>query len=317
MGLDLALGVIILIAAFRGWFQGFVSQAVRIASVIACVYLADQVRDYAKPYVVPYLSTIQPDLVDRLLWWVSAVATYIVLVGVAMLVIKMTRRPEIPGISRSGRNDQFAGFLLGSAKGLLIAAFLAAGILKYGSEPIETVSWAQEQVKASWALLERDVPTGAQDLVGAPGPAFRRPHPADGVAEAGRGIAVACWRGDGGGSPPSAPPAGLPIMNRRARIGLRPHPASPPARTLEPRPLKRKPADPRPKGVANLNRDSKTPANAIELRLTEGRGGGTLRGQIGVRRVLALLEARWEGAHPCLRMLPPTAAACRGGWSIW
>jgi len=152
MGLDLALGGIVLLAAFRGWFQGFVSQVVRIASLIACVYLGDQVRDHARPYVVPYLSTIQPDLVDRLLWWVSAATTYIVMVGVAMLVVKMTRRPEIPGISRSGRNDQFAGFLLGSAKGLLIAAFLAAGILKYGSKPIETVSWAQEQVKASWAL---------------------------------------------------------------------------------------------------------------------------------------------------------------------
>ena len=35
-------------------------------------------RDYAKPYVVPYLTTIQPDLVDRLLWWVSAVVTYFV-----------------------------------------------------------------------------------------------------------------------------------------------------------------------------------------------------------------------------------------------
>jgi len=152
MGLDVVLGVIILITAFRGWFQGFVSQTVRIVSVVACVYLADWVRDYAKPYVVPYLSTIQPDLVDRLLWWVSAVATYIVLVGVAMLFIKMTRRPEIPGISQSGRNDQFAGFLLGSVKGSLIAAFLAAGLLKYGSEPIQTVSWAQEQVKASWVL---------------------------------------------------------------------------------------------------------------------------------------------------------------------
>jgi len=152
MGLDLVLGVIILITAFRGWFQGFMQQAVRIAGVIACVYLADWVRDYAKPHVVPYLSTIQPDLVDRLLWWVSAVGTYIVLVGAAMLVVKMTRRPLIPGISQADRNDQFAGFLFGSAKGLLIAAFLAAGILKYGSEPIQTVSWAQEQVKASWAL---------------------------------------------------------------------------------------------------------------------------------------------------------------------
>src|SRR5262249_34715001 len=150
MGLDLALGVVILIAAFRGWFQGFVSQAVRIASLVACVYLADWVRHWAKPYVDPYLSTVQPDLVDRLLWWVSAVATYVLMVGLAMLVVKMTRRPEIPGISQSGRNDQFAGFMLGAVKGLLIAAFLAAGILKYGGPPIETVSWAQEQVKTSW-----------------------------------------------------------------------------------------------------------------------------------------------------------------------
>jgi uncharacterized membrane protein required for colicin V production len=152
MGLDLALGGIVLIAAFRGWFQGFVNQVVRLSSLVACVYLADGVRHYGKPYVNPYLSSIDPDLVDRLLWWVSAVATYVVIVGAAMLVVKMTRRPEIPGISQSGRNDQFAGFMLGTAKGLVIAAFVAAGILKFGTQPIETVPWAQEQVKTSWAL---------------------------------------------------------------------------------------------------------------------------------------------------------------------
>ena len=81
MGLDLALGVIILIAAFRGWLQGFVSQAVRIAGLIACVSLAEPVRDFAKPHVLPYLPTIQPEVVDRLLWWVSAAVTYVVLVG--------------------------------------------------------------------------------------------------------------------------------------------------------------------------------------------------------------------------------------------
>lgn len=116
MGMDLAFGAIILFNAIRGWFQGFVTQTVRLASLVACVYLADRVRDYAKPYVVPYLATIQADLIDRLLWWVSAVATYVVLVGTAMLIIKMTRRPEIPGISQKGRNDQFAGFALGGMK---------------------------------------------------------------------------------------------------------------------------------------------------------------------------------------------------------
>jgi uncharacterized membrane protein required for colicin V production len=152
MGLDVALAVVVLIAAVRGWLQGFVSQTVRVASVIACVYLADPVRDRAKPYVAPYLASIQSDLVDRLLWWVAGVLTYVALVGIASLVIKMTRRPEIPGISQSGRNDQFAGFFLGTVKGLLLAAFLVAGIQKYGLEVVKEVDWADEQAKASWAL---------------------------------------------------------------------------------------------------------------------------------------------------------------------
>jgi uncharacterized membrane protein required for colicin V production len=152
MGLDLALAVVVLIAAFRGWFQGFVSQTVRIASLIACVYLAAPVRDRAKPYVSPYVATIQPDLVDRLLWWVAAVVAYVALVGIAMLVIKMTRRPDIPGISETRRNDQFAGFLLGAMKGLLLAAVAAAGIQKYGLDQVKSVPWAEDQAKASWAL---------------------------------------------------------------------------------------------------------------------------------------------------------------------
>jgi uncharacterized membrane protein required for colicin V production len=164
MGLDLALGVIILIAAFRGWFQGFVSQAVRLSSLVVSVYLAAHVRDYAKPYVTPYLSSIQPDLVERLLWWVSAVATFLVLVGVAMLIIKMTKRPEIPGISQRGRNDQFAGFLLGALKGLLVAVFVVAGIQNYAMDQVKNVSWASDQVKASWALKWNEAYTPARKI---------------------------------------------------------------------------------------------------------------------------------------------------------
>ena len=152
MGLDVALGVIVLIAAIRGWLQGFVYQVIRIAGLVACAYLATPVRDHAKPYVLPYLPTIQPDLVDRLLWWVSAAVSYVVLVGVTTLVIKMTRRPEIPGIPQSSRNDQFAGFLMGIAKGVLVAAFLTAGIQNYASSQIATIAWADEQVKSSMAL---------------------------------------------------------------------------------------------------------------------------------------------------------------------
>ena len=153
MGLDVALGVIILIAAIRGWLQGFVYQAIRLAGVVACIYLAAPVREQAKPHLIAYLPTIQPDLVDRLFWWVSAAVSYVVLVGVTTLVIKMTRRPEIPGIPvQSGRNDQFAGFLLGAAKGVLLAAFMTAGVQNYALTQVATIPWADQQVKTSMAL---------------------------------------------------------------------------------------------------------------------------------------------------------------------
>jgi uncharacterized membrane protein required for colicin V production len=152
MGLDLALGIIILVAAFRGWFHGFIAQSVKLGSLVACVYLADPVRAQAKPHVLPYLTSIQPELVDRILWWVAAVLVYVLLVGLGTLIIKMTKRPEIPGITQSARNDQFAGFLLGGAKGFLVAAFATAGIHNYAMDQVKSITWAQDQVNASWAI---------------------------------------------------------------------------------------------------------------------------------------------------------------------
>jgi uncharacterized membrane protein required for colicin V production len=153
MGLDVALGVVILIAAIRGWLQGFIYQVIRFGGLIACVYLADPVRDQVKPYVLPHLPTIQPELVDRLFWWISAGLSYVVIVGVSTLLLKITRRPEIPGIPpQRPRNDQFAGFLLGIAKGALVGAFLVAALQKFALKQIETIPWAEAQAKTSLAI---------------------------------------------------------------------------------------------------------------------------------------------------------------------
>jgi uncharacterized membrane protein required for colicin V production len=154
MGLDVALGIVILVAGLRGWLQGFLYQAIRLGGLIAGVYLALPVRDQAKPYVAPYLPTIDPETMDRLLWWVAAIVSYVVIVGVLTLALKMTKRPEIPGMPpQRSRNDQFAGFLLGLAKGALVSAFLVAGLQYYAMDKIETVSWADQQAKTSLAML--------------------------------------------------------------------------------------------------------------------------------------------------------------------
>ncbi len=152
MGLDIILGLVILLAAVRGWLQGFIHQAIRLGAIVASVYLADPVRKVVKPYLLPHLSTLQPDLIDRFIWWVAAFATCLVLVTVASTIVKMTKKPSIPGGPKGSRNDQFAGFLMGGIKGLVIVAFVTAGIQKHALQQLQTVEWAKHQVDNSLAL---------------------------------------------------------------------------------------------------------------------------------------------------------------------
>lgn len=152
MGLDLALGGLVLISAIRGWFKGFTLQMIRLVGLVACVYAADPIRDLAKPHVLPYLPKIGPELVERGLWWISAILSYVILVGLASLAVKLYRRKPF-GLEEANRNDQYGGTLLGIAKGVITAAFLAAGVQQYALEPLQKFPWALEQAKTSKALL--------------------------------------------------------------------------------------------------------------------------------------------------------------------
>jgi uncharacterized membrane protein required for colicin V production len=151
MGLDIVLGLIILAAGVRGWFRGFVIQAIRLAGLVGCVYAAAPIRDYAKPYVATYLASVRPDLLDRLLWWSAAILTYVISVGLASLAVKMVRRRPF-GETEPNRTDQFAGFVLGGLKGALIASFLVAGIQRLAVDRLRGIDWVDEQAKGSYAL---------------------------------------------------------------------------------------------------------------------------------------------------------------------
>src|SRR5262249_50368300 len=50
------------------------------------------------------------------------------------------------------RGDQGAGFLLGALKGAVVAAFLAAALLRHADTYIKAGGYVEEQVKASNAL---------------------------------------------------------------------------------------------------------------------------------------------------------------------
>jgi uncharacterized membrane protein required for colicin V production len=152
MGLDIFLGIIVLVAALRGWFRGFWSQGIRVVGLVASVYLAGPVRDAALPFVTDHVGSIDPDLLRRLLWWLAAALSFIVLTGLASGFLATIRRRRSAEGYPAHRGDQSTGFLFGAAKGALAAAFLAAGLEKYSADYIENGGWLGEQVRTSKGL---------------------------------------------------------------------------------------------------------------------------------------------------------------------
>ncbi|QDV35124.1 CvpA family protein [Tautonia plasticadhaerens] len=166
MGMDLILGAIVLVSALRGWFRGFFSQAIRLGGLVGGVYLAGPLRDLARPIAAERMTSMSPELLDRILWWVAAVGSYVVLSGTATGLLsaysrRMARERAASGVARPAhRGDQSAGFLFGAGKGAVVVAFLAAGIQQYSPEYLKAGGWVGGQVGTSHllALSERYEP---------------------------------------------------------------------------------------------------------------------------------------------------------------
>ncbi|WZO96886.1 CvpA family protein [Isosphaeraceae bacterium EP7] len=152
MGIDLALGALILFGAIRGWLRGFLFPAIRWVSLIGCVYAADPVRDALRPYLAESLRSMKPELLDRMLWWASAVLCYLCFVGLAGLAVRIQRRRPY-GEPEPNRLDQFGGLVLGTAKGFAFAALIVAGLDRFGREQIKGVDWAEQQASTSRSLV--------------------------------------------------------------------------------------------------------------------------------------------------------------------
>ena len=151
MGLDVTLGVLVLLAGIRGWMRGFTLQAIRLAALVASVYLADPIRDVAAPYAREQLPTVAPALLDRFLWWIGSIAAFLVISGVATQVVKAVRKRPY-GEAEPKRSDQGSGFLLGAIKGFVFVAFLTAAVDRYAVKYLQDVAWAKEQIDVSRAI---------------------------------------------------------------------------------------------------------------------------------------------------------------------
>lgn len=151
MGLDVTLGILVLLAGIRGWFKGFVRQAIPLAALVGCIYLADPLRDLARPYARQYFPSIGHEILDRILWWSSGVVAYVVTSGIAFSIVKSMRKKTY-GEPEPNRADQGAGFSLGVAKGLIVASCVASAVRAYGPGYYSQAPFVEDQSKASRAI---------------------------------------------------------------------------------------------------------------------------------------------------------------------
>jgi len=152
MGLDVALGAVVLIAGVRGYLKGFVPQAIGLLALVSSIYLADPIRDFARPHAVDYLPAIRPELLDKLLWWCSALAAFLTTAGLGKWLLKAYRRRPY-GEPEPNRGDQGAGFVLRAAKGAIVVAFLTAAMGRHSAEYLQAGGYAEQQVETSKAVM--------------------------------------------------------------------------------------------------------------------------------------------------------------------
>lgn len=153
MGLDIVLGLLVLVAAVRGWLRGFWAQSIRLSGLVAAVYAAGPLGDAARPWVTEHLVSIEPSVRDRLLWWGSAAVSFFVLTGLATGVLNLVqRRRRQEGLPVQHRGDQSAGLFLGALKGAIVSAFVLQGIGDYAGDYAKQGGWFGQQVATSRVL---------------------------------------------------------------------------------------------------------------------------------------------------------------------
>jgi uncharacterized membrane protein required for colicin V production len=151
MVLDIALGVVVLLWAIRGWFKGFLIQAIGLTALVGGVYAAVPLREAVRPHAQKYLPTIEAGVLDRLLWW-GLLGTFVLIVGgIGGWLVRLNRRRSlVPG--EPNRADQGAGFVLGALKGAVAACFLVAAVERFVPEELRKAGPVEETTKNSKAL---------------------------------------------------------------------------------------------------------------------------------------------------------------------
>ncbi len=151
-GLDLAVGVVLLISALLAFMRGFVHEVLSVAAWIGALVAAT----YGLPYARPFAHSIIP------FGWAADAAAAVVIFLTVLLVLSIISHSIAARIQKSALNnlDRSLGFVFGLARAVLI---LGVGLM--------VVDWLTDRDRPVWVRTAKTLPiiesaaTGIKSLV--------------------------------------------------------------------------------------------------------------------------------------------------------
>jgi membrane protein required for colicin V production len=151
-GLDLAVGVVLLISALLAFIRGFVHEVLSVAAWAGALAAAS----YGLPYARPFAHSLIP------FGWAADAAAAVVIFLAVLLVLSMISHAVAGKIQKSALNnlDRSLGFVFGLARAVLI---LGVGLI--------VVDWLTDRDRPLWVRSAKTLPiiesaaTGIKTLV--------------------------------------------------------------------------------------------------------------------------------------------------------
>ena len=151
-GLDLAVGVVLLISALLAFIRGFVHEVLSVAAWAGALAAAT----YGLPYARPFAHSLIP------FGWAADAAAAVVIFLAVLLVLAMLSHAIAARIQKSALNnlDRSLGFVFGLARAVLI---LGVGLI--------VVDWLTDRDRPIWVRTAKTLPiiesaaTGIKALV--------------------------------------------------------------------------------------------------------------------------------------------------------
>jgi membrane protein required for colicin V production len=138
-GLDLAVGIVLLISALLAFMRGFVHEVLSIAAWVGAVLASI----HGQPFVRPYARSIIP--ID----WAADAATWVVIFLGVLLILSILTNAVSRSIQKSALNnlDRSLGFAFGLVRALV---FLGIGLI--------ITDWLTTSERPKWVTRAKTLP---------------------------------------------------------------------------------------------------------------------------------------------------------------